>query len=104
MIKAAVSRRWEEQDPRSLPLDASRTKRRERLLWQRRFWEHTIRDEQDLAAHLDYIHYNPVKHGWCSAPAQWPYSSFHRFVREARYPLDWAAERAPETSEHVGRE
>ncbi|TWT45403.1 Transposase IS200 like protein [Phycisphaerae bacterium RAS1] len=68
----------------------SRTRRRERAVWQRRFWEHTIRDESDFATHMDYIHYNPVKHGYATCPHAWPHSSFHRWVREGRYAADWA--------------
>ncbi|MGN2392776.1 REP-associated tyrosine transposase [Pelomicrobium sp. G1] len=104
MIKSAVSRRWGAGGDETQPAAFSRAKRRERLIWQRRFWEHTIRDERDLAAHLDYIHYNPVKHRLCSTPAQWPYSSFHRFVREGRYPLDWAAGVAPSVPDSIGGE
>ena len=62
-----------------------------RILWQRRFWEHTIRDETDLEAHFDYIHYNPVRHGFVSRPRDWPWSTFHRWVRAGHYPVDWAA-------------
>ena len=68
----------------------SRIKRRESTLWQRRFWEHLIRDEQDLSRHVDYVHYNPVKHGYVTRAAQWPHSTFHRYVREGIYPADWA--------------
>jgi len=64
---------------------------RRRGVWQRRFWEHTIRDEEDLEAHFDYIHYNPVKHGLVQRPHEWPWSSFHRWVRAGQYPIDWAA-------------
>jgi putative transposase len=53
-----------------------------RTLWQRRFWEHTIRDNADLSRHIDYIHYNPVKHSLATTPTGWPYSSLHRFIRE----------------------
>jgi putative transposase len=66
--------------------------RGEYRLWQRRFWEHTIRDEQDLANHVDYVHYNPVKHGLVSRVSDWPWSSFHRFVRVGWANPDWAAE------------
>ncbi|ABE40356.1 transposase and inactivated derivatives [Rhodopseudomonas palustris BisB5] len=59
-------------------------------LWQRRFWEHTIRDQDDFARHLAYIHFNPVKHGLTSRVVDWPYSSFHRSVREGILPADWA--------------
>jgi putative transposase len=75
---------------------SSRRRRRERSIWQRRFWEHTIRDERDLEAHMDYIHYNPVKHGHAGCPHAWPWSSFARWVRAGRYPPDWACScRAP---------
>lgn len=65
--------------------------RRELGLWQRCFWEHQIRDERDLERHLDYIHWNPVKHGLVSTPSAWPYSSFQRFVARGLYPQDWAS-------------
>jgi putative transposase len=61
-------------------------------LWQRRFWEHTIRDEGDFARHMDYIHFNPVRHGLVSRVREWPYSSFHRYVREGLLPVDWAGD------------
>lgn len=64
---------------------------RRRGVWQRRFWEHTIRDELDLKAHFDYIHDNPVKHGLATAPRDWPWSSFHRWVRAGHYPVDGAS-------------
>ena len=59
-------------------------------LWQDRFWEHTIRDDTDYAQHVDYIHYNPVKHGWVRRVRDWPYSTFHRYVEEGIYSIDWA--------------
>ncbi len=67
----------------------SRIKRGEGAIWQRRFWEHTIRDEVDLNRHRDYIHYNPVKHGLVRSVSDWPWSSFHRFVRNGYYERDW---------------
>jgi len=70
-------------------LSPSRCQKGERSLWQRRFWEHTVRDEPELWALCDYIHYNPVKHGHASCPHAWPWSSFSRFVKERRYALDW---------------
>jgi len=73
------------------PISRSRQQRRELGLWQRRFWEHQIRDEQDLIKHVEYIHWNPVKHGYVARVRDWPYSSFHRYVREGLYPLDWAS-------------
>lgn len=70
-------------------INASRQRRQEGNLWQRRFWEHAIRDEEDYVSHCDYIHYNPVKHGLCESSASWPYSSFHRFVEAGIYSRDW---------------
>lgn len=67
----------------------SREKRGEAAIWQRRFWEHTIRDEEDLQAHLDYIHYNPVKHGYVTRPSDWQWSSFLQFVKLGVYKMDW---------------
>jgi len=60
-------------------------------LWQCRYWEHTIRDEDDLQRHVDYIHYNPVKHGLVKRVADWPFSSFHRYVRLGWLSLDWGS-------------
>ena len=68
---------------------ASMVKKGERGIWQRRFWEHTIRDERDYAMHCDYLHYNPVKHGLAAKPYDWPYSSFRRFVNKGTYPRNW---------------
>ncbi len=61
-------------------------------LWQRRYWEHAIRDEIDLQRHVDYIHFNPVKHGYVAAVRDWPHSSFHRYVRVGMLPLGWAGD------------
>ncbi|MDH2348563.1 transposase [Bradyrhizobium sp. SSUT77] len=67
----------------------TRNHRGEFSLWQRRFWEHTIRDDADFERCADYIHFNPVKHGLVASPADWPHSSLHRYVREGLLPLDW---------------
>ncbi len=67
----------------------SRNKRRENTIWQRRFWEHGIRDDEDFHRHIDYIHYNPVKHGLVQRVGDWPYSTYHRYVREGLYPENW---------------
>ena len=66
-------------------------RQRRRGVWQPRFIEHTIRDEQDLHNHADYIHYNPVKHGHARRPRDWPWSSFHRYVESGDYPADWGS-------------
>ena len=67
-----------------------RTRRGERGIWQRRYWEHLIRDERDFQAHMNYVHINPLKHGLVKSVADWPYSTFHRMVAEEVYPPDWA--------------
>ena len=78
---------------KSIPADehrsAVRMRRGERGIWQRRFWEHTIRDDRDYANHMDYIHSNPVKHALAAHPADWPFSSFRRSVALGVYPADW---------------
>ena len=67
----------------------SRVKRGEATIWQRRFWENTIRDQTDLNHHLDYIHYNPVTHGLVQTVSDWPWSSFHRYVKMGYYETNW---------------
>jgi putative transposase len=88
LIKQEVTRRCGGAD--NVQLTGSRRRRREGMIWQRRFWEHTIRDDTDFRNHIDYIHFNPVKHGYVKRPSDWPYSTFHRFVQERIYPEDWA--------------
>ena len=89
--------------------DVSSGKQREhrRGIWQRRFWEHTIESESDFEIHFDYIHYNPVKHKLVDSPREWDHSSFHRWVREGVYPLDWGCQnhappQIPRTAEDYG--
>lgn len=67
----------------------ARQERNERGVWQKRFWEHRIRNQTDLARHVNYIHYNPVKHGLVRCPHAWPDSSFHRWVKEGYFRPDW---------------
>ena len=69
----------------------SRRRHRERAVWQRRYWEHTVEDEDDLERCVDYIHWNPVKHGLVSRVRDWPWSTFHRFVQAGQYDIDWGA-------------
>jgi len=87
LLKGRFSRALPATEGRS----ASRLRKRERGVWQRRYWEHVIRNEADLERHLDYIHYNPVKHGHAPSPAAWPHSSFRKFVARGWYDADWAA-------------
>jgi putative transposase len=84
-----IKARFAAQIPRGERLSARRLKKGERGIWQRRFWEHAIRDASDYERHVDYIHYNPVKHGQVTRPADWPYSSFHRYVRGGIYTIEW---------------
>ena len=70
-------------------VEITKDQRGEYHLWQRRFWEHRIRDESDLQAHIDYIHFNPVKHGYVSSAKEWPYSSFHRYVQKGVLQEHW---------------
>jgi len=88
MIKRHVSKTVDE--PATVPMSASMKARREYGLWQRRFWEHLIRNDDDYARHMDYIHFNPVKHGYAKSPADWPHSSFRKFVEQGIYSMDWA--------------
>ena len=76
--------------PRTERLSKVRAARGERGIWQRRYWEHMIRDEADFRAHMDYVHINPLKHGLVKRVADWPYSTFHRLVEKGVYPRDWA--------------
>lgn len=88
LIKAGFSRAI----PRAESVSASRRRKGERGIWQRRFWEHRIRDEADLARHVDYVHINPVKHGHAVRAADWPYSSIHRAIERGEVSADWACD------------
>jgi putative transposase len=78
--------------PKQEWLNPVRTARHERGIWQRRFWEHLIRDENDYARHVEYCYINPVKHNLVRRVSDWPHSSFHRDVRAGIFPVDWAGE------------
>ena len=86
LIKAGFSRGL----PVHERISASRQLKGERGIWQRRYWEHLIRDDEDYARHVDYIHYNPVKHRHVTGAADWPHSSIHRYIDEGILPVDWA--------------
>ncbi|VFM94998.1 MAG: putative transposase [Candidatus Kentron sp. G] len=85
LIKAGFSRTI----PKVEQIVHSRKKKGERGIWQRRYWEHTIRDDTDLGRHMSYIHYNPVKHGYVRRAMDWEFSTFHRYVRIGWIPEDW---------------
>jgi len=88
LIKSAFSRGLATDEQ----ISQSRASKGERGIWQRRYWEHTIRDDNDFARHVDYIHINPVKHRLVKRVRDWPYSSFHRMVKLGLYPEDWAGD------------
>jgi len=94
---------WVEQSETQHKI-SSRLKKKEQTIWQRRFWEHLIRDDQDLMQHVEYIHYNPVKHGLVKAPRDWEYSSFHRYVHDGVYDSEWGAGVEMEFDSGVGGE
>lgn len=93
-IKKHFTQHWLVANGMEQALSLSKQRQRRRGVWQRRFWEHALRDERDYAQHLDYLHYNPVKHGLVSTVADWPYSSFHRFVSKGFYPAHWGRDLA----------
>ena len=86
LIKSHFSKSF----PKTELLSATRARRGERGIWQRRFWEHLIRDAKDFSAHMDYVHINPLKHGLVTSVAKWPCSTFHRLVEQGVYPANWA--------------
>jgi putative transposase len=88
LIKATFSRNLATGER----ISGSRAAKGERGIWQRRYWEHTIRSENDFERHVDYVHINPVKHGLVPRVNDWPYSSFHRLVKLGVYPEDWAGD------------
>jgi putative transposase len=87
LIKSGFSRGLDAR-----PRSPSKIVKREKGIWQRRYWEHAIRDENDLARHIDYIHFNPVRHGHVSRVADWPHSSFHRYVEQGLLEVDWGGD------------
>jgi putative transposase len=88
-IKSGFTRAYRAKSGAEQDRSPSRVRQGVRGVWLKRFWEHTIRDVDDLRQHLDYIHYNPVKHGYARCPHAWPFSSFHRYVSEDRYARSW---------------
>jgi len=87
LIKGGFSRGLEAQER-----SASKSLKREKGIWQRRYWEHAIRDDADLERHVDYIHFNPVKHGLVTRVRDWSLSSFHRYVDQGTLPVDWGGD------------
>jgi len=83
-----------------IPPSDARRRKREHCIWRRRYWEHQIRDDRDFERHVDYIHYNPVKHGLAPYPADWPYSSVHRYLRLGLLPDGWVVGIAEEAGDY----
>ena len=88
-IKEEFSKAWLEAGGTELQQSESREKHRQRGIWHKRYWEHTVRDENDLERCVDYLHWNPRKHGLVRRVRDWEWSSFHRFVKEGHYDLNW---------------
>lgn len=107
VIKLSFTQRFLASGGRDSPVSAGKKRERRRGIWQRRFWEHTIEDEDDFETHFDYIHYNPVKHKLVKCPGEWEPTSFHRWVKAGVYPSNWACgdhspPKFPETKDDYG--
>ena len=89
-IKKTFTSQWLNLGHSETRITTGRTRERRRGVWQPRFWEHTTETDEDFERHFDYVHYNPVKHGYVRCPSEWQYTSFHRWVRADVYPPDWA--------------
>lgn len=87
---SAIKSAFSKHIPKHESINTSRSAKRERGIWQRRFWEHLIRDDADFANHVDYIHINPVKHRHVLRAADWPHSSIHRYIAEGQVDANWA--------------
>ena len=91
LIKAGFSKCMKDKLS-TADVTVSRNRHREASIWQRRFWEHQIRDEEDFRRHMDYIHFNPVKHGLVGSASDWPYSSLYRHIACGTYPENWGGD------------
>ena len=89
-IKKEFTKQWLQLGGKEQPQTVGRKSDGRRGVWQPKYWEHTLEDEDDYEAHFDYIHFNPVKHGYVRCPRDWPHSSFHRWVKSGVYPDHWA--------------
>jgi putative transposase len=98
----AIKIRFVQKLPRTERRTNVRIAKGERGIWQRRFWEHVIRDDNDYARHIDYVHWNPMKHGLVKQVSEWPYSSFHRYVQQGLYDEDWAGNPTDEPNPDYG--
>ena len=94
-IKSQFTRQWRAAGGQDLPVSPGKRRDNRRGIWQPKFFEHTIRDEDDFTRHVDYIHYNPVKHGEAKRPRDWPLTSFHAYVERGVYTRDWGCPTLP---------
>ena len=102
LIKGTFTRQCDDQYKRGAT--QSRILKKERVIWQRRFWEHQIADDNDFKNHVNYIHYNPVKHQYADSPKNWIYSSFHKYVRNGTYNNNWGNGQNMEFNDCAGHE
>jgi putative transposase len=102
LIKTAFTKSLQPSQIQSA--NASRVSKGERDVWQRRYWEHVIRDEKDFQAHVDYVHFNPVKHGLVERPSDWPHSTFAQWVEQGSYDPWWGSDDMPPLPDWAGRE
>ncbi len=102
MIKRFVTKQCGPDLRREDWLNKSKRRRNESTIWQRRFWEHKIPDKQDYERHMDYLHYNPVKHGYVKNVKDWPHSTFHRYVSQGVYGQNWAGDEAVTVDKEFG--
>ena len=91
-IKRRFTMQWRRAGGKAADITAAQARDRHQGVWQPRYWEHTIRDEDDFANHFDYTHFNPVKHGYVDCPQEWPWSSFHRYAKLGVYDRNWACQ------------
>ena len=98
LIKTWVTKQYPRGRPRPTP-----SRRLKAAVWQARYWEHLIRNEEDYRQHVECIHYNPVKHGHVPRPWEWPHSSFRQYVQEGLYPREWG-DTSPLLDEKIGHE
>ena len=90
-LKSQFTQRWIAAGGQAQSVTSGRHRDGRKGVWQPKFWEHTLQDDEDFERHLNYIHYNPVKHGYVSSPRDWPWSSFHRYVKAGVYDADWGS-------------
>jgi len=102
MIKRFVTKQCGPDLQRNDWMNESKRQRKESTIWQRRLWEHQIRDKRDYEIHRDYLHYNPVKQGYVKNVKDWPHSTLHRYVRQGVYDENWGGKEVMTTEEGFG--